>query len=215
MSLPGGSVRLTFYVIAIQPASQPACELQLASQPAMWKDINLVGFGLVRHVVTGRVRLKFCVIGSQPACQLQLASQPAMWQDINLSDFGLVRYLVAGAPGAWLHWAAVQEPSIPTGSPWGVTYLTKARQVKQMSPTASYIHLALCLVTAVLYLCCLITYSCAQCREMLCWLCSLQTNLHIAFHHTNILLSKNYFYLHIWLKVSMTQMLPTCHADLT
>ena len=53
-----------------QPASLPAWQLQLASQPAMWQDINLSGFGLVRHVVTGRVRLTFCVIGSQPASQL-------------------------------------------------------------------------------------------------------------------------------------------------
>ena len=36
---------------------------------------------------------------------------------------------------------------------------------------------------AVLYLCCLITYSCMQCKEMLYRLCSLQTNLHISFHH--------------------------------
>ena len=36
---------------------------------------------------------------------------------------------------------------------------------------------------AVLYLCCLITYSCMHCRKMLYRLCSLLTNLHISFHH--------------------------------
>ena len=84
---------------------------------------------------------------SQPACQLQLASQPAMWQNINLSGLRLARYLVAGGPGAWPHWAPVQDPSTPTGSPWGVTYLTKARQVTELSSAARYIPLALCLET--------------------------------------------------------------------
>ena len=42
--------------------------------------------------------------------------------------------------------APVQGPSTPTGSPWGVTYLTKARQVTEMSSAACYIHLALHLV---------------------------------------------------------------------
>ena len=74
MSVPGGRIRLTVCVIGSQPASQPACQLLLASQPAMWQDINLSGFRLVRYLVAGRVRLTFCVIGSQPACQLQLAS---------------------------------------------------------------------------------------------------------------------------------------------
>ena len=39
-----------------QSASQPACQLQLASQPAMWQDINLSGFGLVRYLVGRRTR---------------------------------------------------------------------------------------------------------------------------------------------------------------
>ena len=54
---------------------------------------------------------------------------------------------VAEGPGAWPHWAPVQGPSTPTGSLGGVTYLTKARQVTQMSFAACYIPLALCLVT--------------------------------------------------------------------
>ena len=39
------------------------------------------------------------------------------------------------------------SPSTPTGSFWGVTYLTKARQVTQLSSAACYIPLALCLGT--------------------------------------------------------------------
>ena len=49
MSLHGGWVRLTFCVLGSHPASQ----LQLASQPPMWQDINLSGFGLVGYVVPG------------------------------------------------------------------------------------------------------------------------------------------------------------------
>ena len=36
-----------------QSASQPAYQLQLASQPDMWQNINLSGFGLVRYLVAG------------------------------------------------------------------------------------------------------------------------------------------------------------------
>ena len=35
---------------------------------------------------------------------------------------------VAGGLRAQPHWAPVQGSSTPTGSPWGMTYLTKARQ---------------------------------------------------------------------------------------
>ena len=107
-----------------------------------------------------------------------------MWQNINLSGFGLVRYVVTGRLGAWPHWTPVQGPSTPTGSPWGVTFLTKARQVTEMRSEACYIPLALLWMTACsLYLCCLITFSCTHCREMLYGLCFLLTNLHISFHH--------------------------------
>ena len=41
----------------------------------------------------------------------------------------------------------VQGPCTPTGFPWGVTYLTKARQVTEMSSAGYYIQLALHLVT--------------------------------------------------------------------
>ena len=71
------------------------------------------------------------------------------------------------------------------GSPWGVTYLTKARQVTQMSSAACYKPLALCLGT-ILQFCIyaasshILTHTS---REMLYGLCYLQTNLHISFHH--------------------------------
>ena len=54
---------------------------------------------------------------------------------------------VAGRLGAQPHWVPVQGPRTPTGSPWGVTYLTKGKQVTEMSSTGYYIHLALFFVT--------------------------------------------------------------------
>ena len=53
---------------------------------------------------------------------------------------------MGGGLGAQPHLAPVQGPSSPTGSPWGVNYLTKARQVTEMSSAGCYIHLALHLV---------------------------------------------------------------------
>ena len=119
------------------PANQP-CDKMSTCQTSGWSDIWWQG-GQV-DILCDRQS------ASQPACHLQLASQPDMWQDINLSGFGLVRYLVVGGQGAWPHWVPVQGLSTPTGCPWGVAYLTKARQVTQMSSTACYIPLALCLV---------------------------------------------------------------------
>ena len=43
--------------------------------------------------------------------------------------------------------APVEGPINPTGSPWGVTYLAKAKQVTEMSSTCYYVHLELYLVT--------------------------------------------------------------------
>ena len=54
---------------------------------------------------------------------------------------------VASGLGAQPHWAPVQGPSTPTGSPWEVTYLTKAKQVAEMSSAGYHIHLELCFVT--------------------------------------------------------------------
>ena len=43
--------------------------------------------------------------------------------------------------------APFQGPITPTGFPWGVTYLTKAKQVTEMSSAGSYIHLELYFMT--------------------------------------------------------------------
>ena len=43
--------------------------------------------------------------------------------------------------------APVEGPITPTGFPWGVTYLAKAKQVTEMSSTGYYIHLELYFVT--------------------------------------------------------------------
>ena len=128
--------------------------------------------------VEGQVIL--CVIGSQPASQLSScnwASQPVMSQDINLSGFGLVRY----------QWQEDWEPNHiePQHSHWfplGSDLPDKATQVTEMSSTACYIHLALCLVTICSFVSVLPNHiSCAQCREMLYRLYSLQINLYISF----------------------------------
>ena len=47
--------------------------------------------------------------------------------------------------------ATVEGPITPTGFPWGVTYLAKAKQVTEMSFVGYYIHLALYLVTVCIF----------------------------------------------------------------
>ena len=42
---------------------------------------------------------------------------------------------------------SVEGPIIPTGFPWGVTNLAKAKQVTEMSSAGYYIHLALYFMT--------------------------------------------------------------------
>ena len=54
---------------------------------------------------------------------------------------------VASGLVAQTHWAAVQGSSTPTGSPGGVTYLAKAKQVTEMSSAGYYIHLELYVMT--------------------------------------------------------------------
>ena len=107
-----------------------------------------------------------------------------MWQDINLSDFGLVRYMVAGGQGAWPHWAPVQGPSTPTVllGEWP-TWPRLCKWHKWALQPVKYLWHYILGLFAVLYICCLIIYSCTQCKEMLYGLSSLQTNLHIYFHH--------------------------------
>ena len=64
---------------------------------------------------------------------------------------GVGEYVVKGKLGTWPHWAPVQGTSTLTGSPGGVTYLIKTRQVTQMSYAALYKHLALLSVTIYSY----------------------------------------------------------------
>ena len=64
---------------------------------------------------------------------------------------------VQGALGWQVDWEPTTlgpslGPSTPIGSPWGVTYLAKAKQVTQMSSEGYYIHLALYLVTVCTFL---------------------------------------------------------------
>ena len=80
--------------------------------------------------------------------------------------------------------APFQGAITPTGFPWGVTYLAKAKQMTEMRSAGYYIHLNYILWQfAYLYLHCLITYSFTQCKEILYRLFSLQTNLCISLHH--------------------------------
>ena len=74
--------------------------------------------------------------------------------------------------------APFQGPITPTGFPQGVTYLTMAKLVTEMSSAGYYIH-------------CLITYSYMQCKEMLYGLSSLQTNLCISLPHQSDILRHN------------------------
>ena len=88
---------------------------------------------------------------------------------------------MAVGQGAQPYWAPVQGPSTATGSPLGVTYLTKARQVTQMSSAAPYTPFALGSGTICSFVSTLPSFT--QCREMLYRLCSLQTSLLKSFHH--------------------------------
>ena len=80
--------------------------------------------------------------------------------------------------------APVEGPITPTGIPWEVTYLAKAKQVTEMSSAGYYIHLELYFMTVCTFVSMQPhTYSCMQCKEMLYGLLSLQTNLCISLHH--------------------------------
>ena len=64
---------------------------------------------------------------------------------------GVGENLVKGELETQPHWAPIQGTSMPTGSPGGVTYLIKNKQVTQISYTALYKHLALFAVTIYKY----------------------------------------------------------------
>ena len=129
----------------------------------------------------GRVRLTFCSIGSQPARQLASCNWPAKrscdkYQPVRLQ----VGQIVGGRRiGAQPHWASVQGPSTPTGSPWGSDLPDQGpgKWHKWALQPIIYCWHYFQGPFAVLYLCHFITYSCMKCRKMLYRLYSLQTNL--------------------------------------
>ena len=99
-----------------------------------------------RHLCLGKGKVDILFdrqSASLPAAIGQPNSHVTKYQPVRL----WVGQMMAGGQGALPHWAPVQGPSTPTGSPWGMTYLTNARQVTQMSSTAHYIPLTLLLGT--------------------------------------------------------------------
>ena len=90
---------------------------------------------------------------------------------------------VASGLGAQPHWAPVQSPSTPTGSPGEVTYLAKAKLVIEMSSANYYIHLELYFMTV----CTFVSmpphhiFLHTILRNVI-WTISLQTNLCISLH---------------------------------
>ena len=138
--------------------------------------------------------MTFCVIGSQPASQP--ASQPTSLPAIigqptsHVTRYKPVRLWVVQifggrrtgsqttlgpSPGSQhSHW-------FPLGSD-----LPDQSQASDTNELCSLLYAFGTTFRAhlqLLYLCCLITYSCMHCREMLYGLCSLLTNLHTSFHH--------------------------------
>ena len=126
----------------------------------------------------------------QSASQLAAIGQPTSdVQNANLSDSRLVILVVVGGLGSDHIRPQSRVPALP---PWGVTYMTKARQVTHgvLQPVIYHWHY-LQGTFAVLYICHLITYSCTKCREMLSRLFSVQTNVCISFHHqSDVLLNQ-------------------------
>ena len=100
---------------------------------------------------------------------------------------------VVSGLGAQPHLAPVQGPSTPTGSPGGVTYLAKAKQVTEMSSADYYIHFELYFVTVfIFYLCHLITYSSMDyflCRPIYAYCYT----INVTYYDTMVLITNNYF----------------------
>ena len=133
------------------------------------------------------IMLTFWLIGSQPASQLASCNWPA-----NQACDMMLTCQALGWSDIW--WQVDQEhdhigpqsrvpalPLVPLGE-WP-TWPRPGKWHKWALQPFIYIWHYIKWWFAVLYLCCLITYSCTQCREMLYRLCSLQVNLHISFHY--------------------------------
>ena len=140
----------------------------------------------------GWIRLIFCVLGSQPVSQLASCNWPAnqpcdkistsqalgwsdmWWQEDWESDHIGPQSGVLALPLVPLE----EWPTWPNPGKWHKWTLQPVIYVQY------YIEWPF----SVLYLCCLITYSCMHCREMLCRLCSFLTNFCISFHHQSDIL---------------------------
>ena len=97
--------------------------------------------------------------------------------------------------------APVEGPITPTGFPWGVTYLAKAKQVTEISSAGYYIHLELYLVT-VLHICIYATSShILTCNVKTCYMDYVLSRLiyaypytiNLMYYDTMVLITKNYF----------------------
>ena len=160
--------------------------------------------------------MTFCVIGSQPASQLASCNWPANQPCDKISTSQAVSW-----SDSW--WQEdrgpdhigplFRVPALPLVPLGGVTYLTKARQVTQMSSSAHYMTLALLSGT----ICCFVSmstysYILAQNVEK-CYrdyllsrpIYSYPSNVNLMYYYTNVLLLRNYFSNHtsevLWEKV--------------
>ena len=140
----------------------------------------------------GLVRLTFCVLGSQPTSQLascnwlgnQACDKISICEALGWSDMWLQ---VDWEPDhIWPQSKVLALPLVPLGE-WP-TWPKPGKWYKWALQSVVYHWYYIEWPFAVLYLCCLITYSCTHCREILYGLCSLLTNLCISFHHQSYVL---------------------------
>ena len=96
------------------------------------------------------------------------------------------------------HWAPVQGPSTPTGSPWGsdLPDQGQASDTNELSSPYCWHYFQDCLQFVSMSP---IIYSCTKCMEMLYGLFSLQTNdaypstINLMYYYTKVLLLRNNF----------------------
>ena len=145
-------------------------------------------------------QLEYCLIGSQPASLWAATGQPcgkiSTCQALGWSDIWWQEDRESNHIGPQSRVPALQL--VPLGE-WP-TWPRAGKWHKWALQPVIYLWHYIWGSFAVLYLCCLIIYSCMQCKEMFYRLSSLQTNLHISFHHQSdvllhqVLLLRNYFY---------------------
>ena len=91
--------------------------------------------------------------------------------------------------------APCQGPITPTGFPWGVTYLAKAKQVTEMSSTGYYIHLELYFMTVCTFVT-ILTCNVKKCYmdHFLCRpIYTYPYTINLMYYDTMVLITKNYF----------------------